>query len=182
MIFTHAFVNSPASLAAIEYSIRGPAATFSCGGLAGAEAVEYGYRLVRAREVDFCLAGAAEALSEPLYAALDESGALASGLTPAEAGVILVLEPPEAVQQRGGRPLALIRGCAVAGSLAEARAAAEANDGEIWRPPVDWGDAFGAQFPLLLAAAVISPGTPRQLVVAHETALGAAAAVVEVVW
>ena len=41
MIFTHAFANSPASLAAIEYSIRGPAATFSGGPLAGAEALVY---------------------------------------------------------------------------------------------------------------------------------------------
>jgi 3-oxoacyl-[acyl-carrier-protein] synthase II len=182
MLFTHAFINSPASLAAIEYSIQGPAPTFAGGRLAGAEAIEYAMHLVSEEEVDFCLAGGAEALSEPLYAVLEAAGELERGLVPAEAAVLLVLEPLSAAEARGARVRALLRGCAVGHHEADALAAAGATQAERWQPPVRWGDAFGAQFPLLLAACLAAPDTQGQRVaIALETSLGAAAALVEVV-
>ena len=184
MIFTHAFMNSPASLAAIEYSVRGPAATFVNGSFAGAEALEYGLALVAEGEVDFCLAGAADALSEPLYAALDEAGETARGIIPAEAGVMLVLEPLEAAQARGAEVAAIIHGCVVAGDLDEARQALGLPpDAQPVQLDVFWGDAMGTAFPLLVAAAIDWPGLPRdeQLFIAMATSSGAAGVVVEVI-
>lgn len=182
MIFTHAFVNSPASLVAIEYSLRGSAATFADGSLSGAEALAYGRERVAADEVDFCLAGGAEALSEALYAALDEEGRVSEGFVPAEGAAMLVLELPARAEGRGVPPLGLLLGCVVAGSVGDARAVLGAGEEDLWEPPVDWGDAFGAQFPLLLGAALCAPGARDgdRLLVTLECELGAAAALAEV--
>lgn len=182
MIFTHSFANSPASLLAIEYSVRGPGATFADGALSGAEAVEYGCRRTAADAVDFCLAGGAEALSEQVYAALDESGRLSEGLVVAEGAAMLGLEPVGRAEARGARVRGKIVGCAVAASVAEALMAVGASSDDVWQPPVDWGHAFGAQFPLLLAAALCAPEVASGgfVAVVQEEEMGAAAALLEV--
>ncbi|MCX7599358.1 MAG: hypothetical protein N2512_10935 [Armatimonadetes bacterium] len=177
IIFSHSFINAPASLAAIEYSVRGPAPTFASGDLAGAEALVYGASLVASGAVDFCLAGGTEALSEPLYAALDDAGRLAAGLTPAEAAVMLVLEPVKAVGDRGARILATISAAALAGEASEELVAIGASDVPLWSAPVDWGHAFGAEFPLRVSVAIIT-GLERAAVT-MDTELGAAAVVLE---
>lgn len=177
IIFSHSFINTPASLAAIEYSVRGPAPTFASGEWAGAEALVYGAVLVAKGAADFCLAGGTDALSEALYAALDDAGQLAAGLTPSEAAVMLVLEPLEVAEQRGARVRAVIAGAAVAGRVSQALAVAGATDLHPWAPPINWGHAFGAEFPLRVAAAIIL-GVERAAVV-MDTDLGAAAVVLE---
>lgn len=177
IIFSHSFINTPASLAAIEYSVRGPAPTFASGDLAGAEALVYGISLVASGAVDFCLAGGTDALSEALYAALDDGGQLAAGLTPTEAAIMLVLEPLEAAMERGASVSAVIIGAALSGQTRQALAAAGAEDAWPWAPPLDWGHAFGAEFPLRVAAAIIT-GVERAAV-SLSTDLGAAAVVLE---
>lgn len=177
IVFSHSFINTPASLAAIEYSVRGPAPTFASGDLAGAEAIIYGAHLVGSGTVDFCLAGGAEALSEALYAALDDAGRLAAGLTPSEASVMLVLEPLEAALARGAGIVAVLTGAALAGSLSQALTAAGAENVQPWVAPLDWGHAFGAEFPLRVATAIIA-GTERAAV-GISTQLGGAAVVLE---
>jgi 3-oxoacyl-[acyl-carrier-protein] synthase II len=183
MIFSHAFANSPASLVAIEYSVRGPAATFCMGRVSGAEAMEYGLSRVAADDVEFCLAGGSEALSEVLYAALDDGGELASGMVPAEGAAMFVLEACERAEGRGRKPLAVLEASAVAGSGQEAMRAAGIRADMVWRPAVEWGDAFGAQFPLLLAAAVVARDLRNgdRVGVVCESRDGAGAAVLEVV-
>lgn len=187
MIFTHAFANSPASIAAMEYSVQGPAATFSTGSLAGADALAYGVQRVAGGDVDFCLAGGAEALSEPAYAAMAELGHLSEASIMAEGAAMLVLEPLSRAEGRAARPLALIRACCVAGDAEAALEAAGAEGLEPYRPSVDWGHAFGAQFPMMVAAAIIEAPPPElagqrgSLAVLYEDPSGAACAVVEVV-
>jgi 3-oxoacyl-[acyl-carrier-protein] synthase II len=179
MIFTHALVNSPASLAAIEYSVRGPAPTFACGPLAGGEALVYGADLVAAGDVDFCMAGGAEAMSEALYAAIDDAGGPVGASAVAEGAVMLVLETPEKAEARGATALGLIVGAALAENVDEAVKAAGGEGAEMWEPPVDWGYAMGAELPLRVAVAVMTAAGKR-VAVTLKTGFGAAAVVVEV--
>ncbi len=175
MLFTHAFANTPASLVAIEYSIKGPAPTFCCGRAASAEAIEYGWALVEAGDVDFCLAGGADALSEPALAALDEAGAVSDENPPGEGAAILVLEPES---RAGGRAKAILRSVAVAQSLEDAVSLAGAEGLPCYEPAAKWGDAFGAEFALRLAAAV-AEGASEPVAVCHRGGAWAACAVVE---
>lgn len=179
VIFSHSFVNTPASLVAIEYSVHGPAPTFASGPLAGAEAVIYGVDVVAAGKADFCLAGAAEALSEPLYAALDDRGDLTSGpMIPAEGAAMLVLEPVEAARERCARILARVEKTALAGSRGEALAAVGGDEKKAFAPREEWGVAFAADFPVHAALAALTQTGPA--FVALDTPAGGAALLMEV--
>jgi 3-oxoacyl-[acyl-carrier-protein] synthase II len=71
MIFTHAFINTPAALIAIEYELQGPNMTHSLGDASSAAAVAYALTMMRAGRADLMLVGGCEALSDPLIAAMD---------------------------------------------------------------------------------------------------------------
>ena len=109
MIFTHAFINTPAALMSIEYDLRGPNMTHSPGDASSAAALGYALTMMRAGRADLMLAGGAEALAEPLIAAMDETGF--DGIL-AEGAAILVLETAEHADARGARPLAELSGAA----------------------------------------------------------------------
>ncbi len=179
MIFTHALINSPASLAAIEYSVRGPAPTFACGALAGAEALMYGADVIAAGDADFCLAGGADAMSEALYAAVDDAGGPKGATAISEGAVMLVLESPEMAEARGATVLGRIVGVGLAENEAEALKAAGAEGVEAWTPPVDWGYAMGAEMPLRVAVALMT-AKGKRVAVTQATGWGAGAVVVEV--
>lgn len=103
MIFTHAFINTPAALASIEYELQGPNMTHSVGDASAAAAIDYAVTMIRAGRADLMLAGGAEALTDPLMAAMgqrDLAGAVGEG------AAILVLETAECASGRGARPLA----------------------------------------------------------------------------
>ncbi len=109
MIFTHAFINTPSALIAIEYELQGPNMTHSLGDASSAAALAYALKMMRMGRADLMLVGGCEALSDPLVAAMDErgfEGALGEG-----AG-ILVLETEEHAADRGADPLAELTGAA----------------------------------------------------------------------
>lgn len=109
MIFTHAFINTPAALLSIEYDLRGPNMTHSMGDASAAVALAYALTMMRAGRSELMLAGGVDALAEPLIAALD-----AEGFDPvmAEGAAIVVLETEEHAAARGVTPLAELRGAA----------------------------------------------------------------------
>ncbi|MFW6157135.1 MAG: beta-ketoacyl synthase N-terminal-like domain-containing protein, partial [Armatimonadota bacterium] len=98
MIFTHAFINTPAALIAIEYELQGPNMTHSLGDASSAAALAYALTMMRAGRADVMLAGGCEALTDPLIAAMDERG---FEDTLGEGAAILVLETQEHAAARG---------------------------------------------------------------------------------
>lgn len=109
MIFTHAFINTPSALIAIEYDLRGPNMTHTLGDASSAAALAYALTMMRAERADLMLVGGAESLAEPLVAAMDAEGfegALGEG------AAILVLETAEHAAARGATPLAELTGAA----------------------------------------------------------------------
>jgi 3-oxoacyl-[acyl-carrier-protein] synthase II len=128
-IFPHTYNNTTASLLAIEYGIKGPHANFSSGAAAGAEAIAYAVEDLRAGRADVILAGGAEALSQPAFAALDAAGKLraepsGAGFVLGEGACMLVLETEEHARGRGARIRARVAGVGVAGEASAALRAA----------------------------------------------------------
>ena len=106
MIFTHAFINTPVALIAIEYALQGPNMLHSLGDASGAAALGYALMMMRAGRADVMLAGGCEALSDPLLAAMDERGFEG---TLGEGAAVLVLETEEHAAARGARALAELK-------------------------------------------------------------------------
>ncbi len=143
--FSHAAVNSPASILAIEFGLRGRSAVVSAGGVSSAQAVGLAADAIAREEAGALLAGGGEALSPWLLAhyralgelkgARDEAGA-GSGLglpgpdhgrLPGEGAAFVMLEAGEcAWSGRPFPPLARLAGWALdsGGDPAEALAAA----------------------------------------------------------
>jgi 3-oxoacyl-[acyl-carrier-protein] synthase II len=153
ILFPHAYANTAAAMAAIEWSLQGPHEVYASGALASAQALVAAVDTVRAGEADVMLAGGCEALSSAVYLALVEQGRLVAGdaegapplpfatesrcMAPGEGAAVLVLEALEAVQRRGGCVLATIVGAGLSGdglasacakALAEAQMPPEAVD------------------------------------------------------
>lgn len=153
MIFTHTMANAPASIACIEYGIRGPAATLCAGSASGACALEFALRRIRDGDADIMLAGGADALSSVLLAGLRPD----YGVVPGEGACMLVLEPREGALARGARILAELVSVSVTGS---------AGDKHATTPT--YGHTFGASVPLELCAGLTADTAGRTLTVALE--------------
>jgi 3-oxoacyl-[acyl-carrier-protein] synthase II len=140
-LFPHAYFNTAVSLAAIEWSLRGPHQAFASGRAAAAQALIEAHDLLADGEADVLLAGGCEALGPALVRALAALGWLApasqtagprvfdrrrDGLVPGEAGAVLVFERASRAQARGAPPLAVFRGGAygAAPDVADAASAA----------------------------------------------------------
>ena len=187
MIFTHSFANSPASLAAIEFGIQGPAATFCTGDTSSGAALQYALDLVRRGRANVVLAGGVDALSEPLVAALGADPP--PNLVPGEGACIIALEGEQEARARGANILAELAGVGLAGPAGEPQAALAAALGEAGlsadeapalEPPPCWGHAFGAELALRVAAALpaMNSGADSGVVTALTDPGGRAAAVV----
>ncbi len=156
MIFTHAFVNTPSALIAIEYELQGPNMTHVLGDASAAAALAYALTMMRAGRADLMLAGGVEALARPLVAAVDESGF--AGVL-GEGAAILVLETEEHASVRGARPLAELSGasCLAPGSdcaVEEALVAAGIECARLIDAASVCGHTFGASVALSAAACV----------------------------
>lgn len=153
-LFPHAYSNTAVSLAAMEWSLKGPhenaAASATAAGLALVEAFD----LLRAGRADLLAAGGVDALSATALRAR------AADAPPAgEAAAVLILETPSAADARGARPLGRLLACRLAATPAAAAAAALAQAGLA-------PDALAAVYANAAArpaAADRFPGTPLNL-------------------
>jgi len=105
LLFSHMYLNTPASLAAIEFGLGGHHGAFTGNG-AGRQALESAVEAVQLGRADVILAIGVEAISEALYRALAAEGA--PGADPlGEGACALVLETAEFAEARGaeGYPL-----------------------------------------------------------------------------
>jgi len=156
MIFTHAFVNAPAALIAIEYDLQGPNMTHALGDASSAAALGYALSMMRAGRADLMLAGGAETLAEPLVAAMDArgfDGALGEG------AAILVLETEEHAIARGAQPMAELTGASClapcgGGAGEAALIAAGTPRARVIDAAAVCGHALGASVALSAAACV----------------------------
>ena len=167
MIFTHAFINAPAALIAIEYELQGPNMTHSLGDASGAAAIAYAMTMMRAGRADLMLVGGCEALADPIVAAMDVK---ADGLEarPADEGrqsaldvlgegaAILVLETEAHALARGAQPLAELSGASMLapcsdGAGERALVAAGSERAQVIDAAGVCGHAFGASVALSAA-------------------------------
>ncbi|MCC7494747.1 MAG: hypothetical protein IT204_20490 [Fimbriimonadaceae bacterium] len=114
VLFTHAFANTPASLLAIDFHLRGHHATVTAGAASGSLALHAALVALACGHADALLAGGAEALSPELLAAHraeydptddpDEHDPFATaGLLLGEGAGLLLLEPLARATARGAR-------------------------------------------------------------------------------
>jgi 3-oxoacyl-(acyl-carrier-protein) synthase len=153
LIFTHAFANSPTSLAAIEFRIQGPTATFCVGDVSAAAALQYAFDVLRHGRADLILAGGVDVLSASLLAGIE----LAPGLVPGEGACLLALERAEVAEARGATILAELAAVEMRVSPSPTAAA-----------PKPWGHTFGAMLGLDLAAAIPALAESPEVIVLGE--------------
>lgn len=170
MIFTHTFVNAPASLVSIEYGMFGPCMTHLLGDQSSAAALAYAREMIALGRADLILAGGVDALSRPLLAALDASGA---EIIPGEAAAVLVLEAAGHALARGASPLAELAGASclapgAEGASAAALAQASLAEARLVNAPAACGHTFGASVALAAAccARMLADGEPGPLAAA----------------
>jgi 3-oxoacyl-[acyl-carrier-protein] synthase II len=167
VLFLHSFVNTPISLASIEFDIRGPVACFCQGMASSGAALQFARDLVAEGRADLVLSGGADGLSEVLYSALNDEGRLGNGFVPGEGAALLALQPEERAQARGASPLAELLavglatepdGPGTALQTATARALEEAGlsgDGiSVFEAPEQYGRPFGAACAMDVCAAI----------------------------
>lgn len=122
-LFAYTVSSAAAGEASIALGMRGANVTMHAGLAAGLQAVGYGADLIRLGKADVVLAGGADALGPALLHGLDAMallkrgaatpfGALAPGIVPGEAAVVVVLESVAHATARGARPWAVVEGYA----------------------------------------------------------------------
>jgi len=96
VLFSHSYFNSPISLCAIEFGLKGYHATFSAGEYSGVEAVRAAFDAIRLGHADAMICGGVDALTPTrVLCAPDERGG--------EAAVFFVLESEVHAYRRGAR-------------------------------------------------------------------------------
>jgi len=140
LLFTHSYINTPVSLASIEFNLAGPHGCFCEGAASAGHALADGVIQIERGRADLMLAGGGEALSPYLYCGYAEMGWLSpgeggqegarpfaasrNGCVLGEGAGFLLLEREESARQRGARPRARLLGAGLGGGLAEGGAAA----------------------------------------------------------
>lgn len=114
ILFSHAYINTAPSLAAIEWRIRGPNATFCSGRTSGMAAIAWAVDVLALDMAAGAIVGGSDALSEPAYAGLAATGAISlsddpadpRGMVPGEGAAVLAVETASAAAERGSSPRA----------------------------------------------------------------------------
>lgn len=177
LLFSHAFANTPASLLAIDFRLRGYHATVTSGAGSGLVALHTALVALALDHADAVLVGASDALDQALIAALAESCLAtddpdawdpfaADGRALGEGAAMLLLEPLERAEARGAEIRALLTAGAGGDLLLLPNVGLPADP----EPPVSsdspqpgvpasapqalYGDALGAAGALAAAAAV----------------------------
>ena len=131
LLFSHSYANTPTSLAAIEYHLRGYHSTVCTGLTSGATALIQAVDALRDGRAERVLAGGLEALSEPLWQGLsaylapvrsdgaendDKTSAARPGIVPGEGAGMFVLETAASATARGAVAQGRITGAGLARS------------------------------------------------------------------
>lgn len=189
VLFLHSFANTPTSLASIEFDIRGPVATFCSGMASSGAALQFGADLIADGRADLVLAGGVDALSETLYAALDDEGRIGPDFIPGEGAAFLALASPATLGARGAEPLGELLAVGLAMGPSDEEGAAEAAAKSAlaeagWgmeqvrrlQPPPDYGRPFGAAGTMDICAAICAglPDNPVMAVVSDPGGLACA--------
>jgi 3-oxoacyl-(acyl-carrier-protein) synthase len=103
VLFPHAYNNTAVSLLSIEYKLGGEHLNFCQDWLAASQAFIHAFDRIRTGHVPLAFVGASEAMSDALLRFCIAKGWIGngSGIVPAEAGVMLVLEAFEHAISRG---------------------------------------------------------------------------------
>ena len=161
-LFPHAYSNTAVSLAAMEWSLKGPHETVAAAAAASGIALVEAFGLLRAGQARLIAAGGGDALSAVSLRARAADGTTAPA---GEAAAILVLERGDSAAARGAKPLGRLLGCGLSVTLRAAEEAALAQAGLA-------ADALTAVYvnaAAHAAAATQFAGTP---VIAPETLCG----------
>lgn len=116
LAFTQGYANSPASLMAIEFKLRGASAVFAGERLAGMEALLFAFDQIVSGSAEIMLAGASDSLTAAAHGHLFASGQLcekgdwSGGVVPGEGAAMLVLESAASARSRGRKALAELEG------------------------------------------------------------------------
>ncbi len=102
ILFSHSYFNSPISLCAIEFSLKGYHATFCANEYSGVEAVRAAYDAIRLGHAQAIICGGVDAVS-PTRVHCDPDNRAG------EAAVFFVLESADHAQLRGARSTLAIR-------------------------------------------------------------------------
>jgi len=120
-LFPHAYSNTAASLAAIEWSLKGPHENAASPATASGFALVEAFDLIRSGRATLLAAGGCDALSATRLRA----EAAAGNSAPAgEAAAVLILEDGESAAARGAVPLGHLLGCGLAPDAGGALSAA----------------------------------------------------------
>jgi 3-oxoacyl-[acyl-carrier-protein] synthase II len=130
-LFPHTYSNTPISLLAIEFGIRGYHANYASGCVASGCAIIDAYDRVRSGRCELALAGGVDAISLPAYEGLTELGELSpgdggaehcapfssarNGMVLGEGAATLVIESHDHAGERGATILGEITGASLAG-------------------------------------------------------------------
>jgi 3-oxoacyl-[acyl-carrier-protein] synthase II len=189
VLFLHSFANTPTSLASIEFDIQGPVATFCSGMASSGAALQFGADLIADGRADVVLAGGVDALSETLYAALDDEGRIGPDFVPGEGAALLALASPDALEACGASPLAEVLAVGLgnepldgeaaaraAGERALAQAGLAEDSAQSLSPPAEYGRPFGATCAMDVCAAICRnlPDSPVMVVVSDPCGLACA--------
>lgn len=126
IMFTHAYMNTPISLAAIEFSLKGYHSTYSAGLVSGGQAIAHAILALKRKLADCILAGGVEAFSPLTFMANYQAGKLTpcddgdelmrpfdahrNGWVLGDGAAILVLETDESARARGAQILGRVMG------------------------------------------------------------------------
>jgi 3-oxoacyl-[acyl-carrier-protein] synthase II len=99
ILFSHSYLNSPISLCAIEFGLRGHHGTYSSDSKSGWDAVQIAFDAIQLGHADAMLCGGVEALT-PARRACESQSQMS------EASAFFVLESRERAQNRGAQVLA----------------------------------------------------------------------------
>ena len=123
-LFPHAYSNTAVSLAAMEWSLKGPHENAASPAAASGIALVEAFDLIRSAQAALIAAGGADALSATSLRARAAGGATAPA---GEAAAVLALESEDSAAARGVTPLGQLLGCGLAVTPHEAVAAALAQ-------------------------------------------------------
>jgi len=126
-LFPHTYSNTAVSLAAMEWSLKGPHENVAAAAVASGVALVEAFDLIRGAHAKLIAAGGTDALSSVSLRARAADG---MAIAPyGEAAAALVLETEESSAVRGAKPLGRLLGCSLATTPQAASAAALAHAG-----------------------------------------------------